>query len=60
MAAASQKIVSLQLQSMVAADKLEKLLGYVKKGVQTTHAEMSRTVKLHSFNLLQHRGHLAN
>ena len=52
----SNKIITMQMQSIIDIDKMEKLLEVCQKGCKAIHKTMKNTVKQHSFELMQHRG----
>ena len=50
------KIVTMQMQSMINVQKFDKLMQACNKGCQIIYHSMQQAVKRHSFKLLQHRG----
>eukprot|EP01083_Nonionella_stella_P016505 46074_1 len=52
----SNKIITMQMQSIIDIDKMEKLLQICQKGCKDIHKIMKTAVKTHSFQLMQHRG----
>ena len=52
----SNKIVTMQMQSIIAVHKMERLLQIAQKGCSQIHKIMKNAVKKHSFALMQHRG----
>lgn len=52
----SNKIITMQMQSIIDIDKMEKLLQICQKGCKDIHKMMKSEIKKHSFELMQHRG----
>lgn len=52
----SNKIITMQMQSIIDIDKMEKLLEVCQKGCKTIHKSMKTAVKDHCFKLMQMRG----
>eukprot|EP01084_Bolivina_argentea_P134397 237072_1 len=52
----SNKIITMQMQSIIDIDKMGKLLQICQKGCKDIHKIMKNAIKQHSFELMQHRG----
>lgn len=52
----SNKIITMQMQSIIDVHKMERLLQIAQKGCHQIHKIMKEAVKQHSFLLMQHRG----
>ena len=52
----TNKIITMQMQSIINIDKMERLLQICTKGCKDIHKIMKLAIKQHSFQLMQHRG----